>query len=86
MTSSFCSMIKPRCCSEAQITQSGNGHLLAYTRVKSAQAVEGGGCTPSRPPPFTISTITYKVVVCAPAEREDTPPVFLFYRFMYSVL
>jgi hypothetical protein len=32
------------------------------------------------------STITYKVVVYAPAERADTIPVFLLYPFMYSVV
>jgi hypothetical protein len=26
----------------------------------------------ARPPPFTLVTITYKVAVYAPAEREDT--------------
>ncbi len=36
---------------------------------KTAQPSEGGG---ARPPPFTISTITYKVVVYSPAERADT--------------
>jgi hypothetical protein len=50
-------------------------------RVKSAQAGEGRGCTPTT---FTISTITYnKVILYATAERADT--LFLFYPFMYSV-
>jgi hypothetical protein len=40
-----------------------------------------GGC----PPPFTISTITYKVVY-APAERAETLPLFLLYPYMYSVV
>jgi hypothetical protein len=35
----------------------------------SAQPGEDGGCT-ARPPPFTISTIMYKVAVYAPAERQ----------------
>jgi hypothetical protein len=39
----------------------------------------------ARPSPFTISTITYKVVVYAPGERADTLPIFLFYPYMYSV-
>ncbi len=39
----------------------------------------------SRPPSFTISTITYKVVVYAPAERADTLHLFLLYPYMYSV-
>ncbi len=40
--------------------------------VNSARSGEGGGCMPC-PPPFTLSTITSKVVVvCAPAERADT--------------
>ncbi len=39
----------------------------------------------ARPPPFTISTITYKVVVYAPDEMADTLPLFLLYPYMYSV-
>ncbi len=50
---------------------------------KSAKPGEGGG---ARPPPFTLFTITYKVVVYAPAERADTLPLFLLYPYMYSVL
>jgi hypothetical protein len=48
-------------------------------RVKSAQAGEGGGCTPSHS--NYISTITYKVVF-APAERANTLPIFLFYPYI----
>ncbi len=40
-------------------------------------AVEGVGCASTSP--FTISTITYKVVVYAPAGRADTLPLFLHY-------
>ncbi len=36
---------------------------------KLSSACEARGCTP---PPFTISTIAYKVVEYAPAERTDT--------------
>jgi hypothetical protein len=32
-----------------------------------------------RPPPFTLSTITSKVVVYASAERADILPLFLLY-------
>jgi hypothetical protein len=39
----------------------------------------------ARPPPFTRSTITYKIAVCSPAERADTLPLFLLYPYMYSV-
>ncbi len=49
---------------------------------KLAQAGERGG---ARPPPFTVPSITYKVVVYAPAERADALPLFLLYPFMYSV-
>jgi hypothetical protein len=35
---------------------------------------------------FTTSTIAYKVVVYAPAERADSLPLFLLYLCMYSVL
>jgi hypothetical protein len=49
----------------------------------SPGAVRGGG---SRPQPFTISTITHKVVVYAPAEREDTLSLFLLYPYMYCTL
>jgi hypothetical protein len=45
-------------------------------KEKSAQLVRGGG---ARPPPLTIYTITYKVVVYAPAERADTLLLFLLY-------
>jgi hypothetical protein len=41
----------------------------------------------ARPPPFTLSTITSKVVVHVQAERADTLPLqyFLLYPYMYSV-
>jgi hypothetical protein len=40
----------------------------------------------SSPPPFTISTITYKVVVYAPADRADILSLFLLYPYMYSLV
>jgi hypothetical protein len=49
---------------------------------KLAQPGEGGECTPA---PFTISTITYNVMVYAKVERVDTLPPFLLYPYMYSV-
>ncbi len=39
----------------------------------------------ARPTPFTLSTITSKVVVYALDERAGTLPLFLFYPYMYSV-
>jgi hypothetical protein len=51
--------------------------------VKSSQPGEGGA---ARPPPFTFSAITSKVVVYAPPERADTLPLFLLYPFIYSVV
>ncbi len=51
---------------------------------KLAQPDEGGGRVNSHPL-FTISTITYKVVVYALAERADTLSLFLLYPYMYSV-
>ncbi len=39
----------------------------------------------ARPPSYTVSTITFKVVVYAPAERADTHPLFLLYLYIYSV-
>jgi hypothetical protein len=53
--------------------------------VKSAQAGEGGGCT-ARPSPFTLSTITYKVVVYSSAEKAGTLPLLLLYPFISSVV
>ncbi len=54
---------------------------------KSAQPGEGGGGGGgSRPPPFTPFTITYKVLVYAPAEIADTHPLFLLYPYMYFVV
>ncbi len=57
-------------------TQSGNGHFLAYIHsimVKTAQPGEGLGG--ARPPPFTQSTITSKVLVYAPAEADILLPI-----------
>jgi hypothetical protein len=45
--------------------------------------VRVGGASP---PNFTISNIKYKVLVYALAERADTPPLFLLYPCMYSVV
>ncbi len=36
--------------------------------------------------PFTISTITYEVMVYAPAESVDTFPLSHLYPYMYSVV
>ncbi len=52
---------------------------------KNFQAGEGGGGG-ARPPPFTVSTITYKVGMYAPAERVDSLPLFILYPSMYSVV
>jgi hypothetical protein len=40
----------------------------------------------ARPPPFTLSTITYKVAVYAPAEWADMLTLFNLYQYMYSVV
>jgi hypothetical protein len=48
---------------------------------RTSKPGERGGV--ARPPPFGISTITYKVVVYAPA---DTLPLFLLSLYMYSVI
>jgi hypothetical protein len=63
-----------------EYTQSGNGHFLAYSpswwkNQPSLLRAGGGAC----PPPFTICTNTYKVVVYVPAERADILPLYLFY-------
>jgi hypothetical protein len=52
------------------------------TVLKSARGGGGG----ARPPPFTLSTITSKVAICAPAERADTLLLFLLYPHMTSVV
>ena len=56
-------------------------HLRSPVHVEPPLVRVGG----ARPPPFTLSTITYKVVVYAPAERADTLPLFRLYPYMYSV-
>jgi hypothetical protein len=71
-----CWLLKP------QSTQSGNGHFLAYIPSwwkNLPRLVRVGDA------PFTITTITYKVVVYAPVKRADTLPLFLLYPYMYSV-
>jgi hypothetical protein len=66
-----------------EYTQNGNGHFLAYTMMdKLSQPGDRKGDAP----PFTLSTITYEVVVYAPAERADTLPLFLLYPYMYSMV
>ncbi len=55
---------------------------LSIMMEKLPQAGEGWGV---QAPPFTTSTITYKVEMYAPAERVDTLPLFLFYLYMYSM-
>jgi hypothetical protein len=63
--------------------QSGNGHIwFTFHHDGNISSDEGGRCTPT---PFTISTITYKDVVYAPAERAATLALFLLYPFKYSV-
>jgi hypothetical protein len=52
---------------------------------KFAQAGECGGGG-ARPPPSTLSTITYKVVMYAPAVRADTLPLFQLYPYKFSVV
>jgi hypothetical protein len=52
--------------------------------VKSAHPGEGGGVHHALPH-FTLSIITSKFVVYAPAERAVTLPLFLLYPYMYSV-
>ncbi len=44
----------------------------------------GGGGGGTRPTPFPLFTITYKVAVYAPAERADTFPYFIS-TLMFSV-
>ncbi len=61
-----------------QNTRNGNGHFLAYIPSwwKNLPRLAGKGVGLRYHPPFTISTITCKVVVHAPAERAETPPYF----------
>ncbi len=49
---------------------------------KLAPAGVGGG---KRPSPFTLSTITNKAVMYAPAEMADTLLLFLLYLFILCV-
>jgi hypothetical protein len=45
-------------------------------KLAKAGEGEGGG---ARPPPFTVSIITYKVVVYAPVERADTLLLYILF-------
>ncbi len=53
---------------------------------KSTQTGEGGdgGCTPT--PFYHIYYYVQNCGLYAPAERADTPPLFLLYPYMYSVI
>ncbi len=57
---------------------------LSIMTEQSAQPSEGGRCTPT-PFHYSISTVTYKVVVYALGEWADTIPLLLLYPCMYSV-
>ena len=66
---------------------------FVFNRISAAFSVSdrkkngiGMSSLSKRPPPFTISTITYKVVLYAPAERAGTLPLFLLYPYKYSVV
>jgi hypothetical protein len=56
-------------------------HSIKGGKISPAQRGVGG----ARPPPFTLSTITYKVLVYTAAERADVLPLRL-HPFMYSVV
>ncbi len=78
-------------CEEVEVTteytQSGKSRFLAYISSWKKKpwlvTVRVGG---TRPPPFTLFTIMYKVAVNAPAERADTLPLYRLYPYMYSVV
>jgi hypothetical protein len=54
--------------------------------MSTVKAAQPGVCVGhARHPSFTVSTITSKAVVYAPADRADTLPIFLLYPYMYSV-
>ncbi len=61
------------------------GHFVAYIFVMEKLAQAGEGVGVHAQPPFTISSIMYNVVVYAPADRAETPPLFLLYTYMYSL-
>ncbi len=81
-------IMKYRCCyltAEPAATASYRVAMADFWRTfhhDGKMAAEGGG---TRPPSFTLYTITYKVAVCAPIERVDTLPLFLLYPCIYSV-
>ncbi len=72
-------------CFKRLVTLSG---VHSNMMEKSAQTGESGGASPWGAPPFTISTITDKVVMYAAVAVEwaDTLPLFLLYLFMNSVV
>ncbi len=69
---------------DSQSTQSG--HFLGYISSRWKNLPRLVRARGARPPVLNISTITYKVAVYAPIERADTPPLFLLYPNMYSVV
>ncbi len=74
----FVMLVEPK---TREYKQTGNGHFLAYIPwVNLAQPSTGGGG--ARHPPFTLSTISNKVVVYAPAKRAGILLLFLLYPFL----
>jgi hypothetical protein len=78
LISAFCELEKPLpCVNDSEELNMKNFQTTQYTQSgKISPAWWGEG---ARPPPFTISTITYKVAVYAPVERAGTLPVFHLY-------
>ncbi len=58
-------------------------HSIMMEKNQTSLVIVGGAL----PPPFTLSTITCKVVVYTPPERADAVPLplFILYPYMYSV-
>jgi hypothetical protein len=64
--------------------QSGNDHFLAtFPHDRKVSPGWWGGRHAN--PPFTITTITYKVAVYAPAERANTPPISSLPQYVLCV-
>ncbi len=66
-------------------TQTGKGYFLAYIHREGKISPAWWGWRVHATPPFTLSTMTSKVVVYHPAERAGTLPLFLHYPYMHSV-
>jgi hypothetical protein len=77
---------KPRYCHSHRVHRTATATFWRTFHHDGKISLGRWGWGGARLPSYTISTITYKVVMYAPAERADILTLFLLYPCMYTVV